>query len=103
MQKLRVKDTVVVLCGKDRGKQGQVKSINLKTNRVVVEGLNVYKKTMRPSQENPQGGIVDMEKPIHRSNVAVVSPKTSKGARIGIKEEKGKKVRFLRNCGSELK
>ncbi len=68
MQKIKVNDTVLVLAGKDKSKQGKVKAINFKTNRVVVEGVNVFKKATKPSQQNPQGGIVDLEKAIHISN-----------------------------------
>ena len=65
MQKLKVNDTVQVLAGKDKGKNGKIKSINFKTNRVVVEGVNVVKKAIKPNQANQQGGIVDMEKATH--------------------------------------
>lgn len=92
MQKLKVNDTVQVLAGKDKGKQGKIKSINFKTNRVVVEGVNVVKKAIRPNQANQQGGIVDMEKAIHISNVALLDPKSGKPTRVKVKQEKGVNV-----------
>lgn len=102
MQKLKVNDQVVVLAGKDKGKTGDVKKINLKKNVVYVSGVNVVKKAIKPTQENPAGGIVDIEAPLHISNVAVVSPKTNKATRIKIEEKNGKKVRVAVSCGTVL-
>lgn len=102
MQKLKVNDQVVVLAGKDKGKTGDVKKINLKKNVVYVSGVNVVKKAIKPTQENPAGGIVDIEAPLHISNVAVVSPKTKKATRIKIEEKNGKKVRVAVSCGTVL-
>jgi large subunit ribosomal protein L24 len=103
MQKIKVKDTVVILAGKDKGKKGAVKGINFKTNRVTVEGVNIFKKAQKPTQENPQGGISDVEKSVHISNVALLSPKTSKATKVGFKVTGGKKVRISRSCKSEIK
>lgn len=103
MQKIKVNDTVVVLAGKDKDKQGKVKTINFKTNRVVVEGVNVLKKASKPSQTNPQGGIVDLEKAIHISNIALIDAKSGKSTRVKIKEVNGKKVRVAAKSGNEIK
>lgn len=103
MQKLRVNDEVIIVAGKDKGKKGKVKKINFKTNRVSVEGINVVTKATRPSQENPNGGFAQIEKPLHISNVQVVSPKTGKATRIRIENKNGKNVRVAVACGSELK
>ena len=103
MQKIKVNDTVVVLAGKDKDKQGKVKAINFKTNRVVVEGVNVLKKATKPSQQNPQGGIVDLEKAVHISNIALVDAKSGKATRVKIKEVNGKKVRVAAKSGKEIK
>ncbi|EPZ51755.1 50S ribosomal protein L24 [Halobacteriovorax sp. GFR7] len=102
MQKLKVNDNVVVLTGKDRGKTGEVKKINFKTKVVYVGGVNLVKKAIKPTQENPAGGIVDIEAPLNISNVAVVSPKTKKATRVRIEEKDGKKVRVAVSCGSVL-
>lgn len=102
MQKLKVKDQVVVLAGKDKGKTGEVKKINFKQDVVYVSGVNVVKKAVKPTQQNPAGGIVEMEAPLHISNVAVVSPKTNKATRVRIEEKNGKKVRVAVACGTEL-
>ena len=92
MQKLKVNDTVQVLAGKDKGKKGKIKTINFKTNRVVVEGVNMVKKALKPNQANPQGGIVDMEKAVHISNVALLDPKSGKPTRVKVKKKKGKNI-----------
>jgi large subunit ribosomal protein L24 len=102
MQKLKVKDQVVILAGKDKGKTGEVKKINFKKSLVFVAGVNVVKKAMKPTQENPAGGIVDMEAPLHISNVAVVSPKTKKATRVKFEDKNGKLVRVAVACGTEL-
>ena len=93
MQKLRMNDTVQVLAGKDKGKQGKIKLINFKTNRVVIEGVNMVKKAMKPNQANQQGGFVDMEKAIHISNVAPLDPKSGKPTRVSVKQVDGKNTR----------
>ena len=104
MQKLKVNDVVVVLAGKDKGKTGKIKTINFKTNRVVVEGVNLVKKTMKPSQQNPQGGIVDQEKAIHISNVNPLSSKTGKAGRVKkVVSKDGKVSRVLAKCKTALK
>ena len=103
MQKLKVNDIVQVRAGKDKGKQGKIKSINFKTNRVLVEGVNIVKKAVKPNQANQQGGIVDMEKAIHISNVALLDPKTGKPTRVTVKKVDGKNVRVATKSKSELK
>ncbi len=103
MQKLKVNDTVQILAGKDKGKQGKIKTINFKTNRVLVEGVNVVKKAMKPNQANQQGGIVDLEKAIHISNVALLDPKSGKPTRVAVKNIGGKNVRIAVKSKSEIK
>lgn len=103
MQKLRIDDEVIILAGKDKGKKGKLVKINSKKNTVLVEGVNVVTKAVRPTQENPNGGFDKKENPIHISNIAVVSPKTGQATRIKIEEKDGKKVRVAVKCGSEIK
>ena len=102
MQKLRVNDEVIVTAGKDKGKTGTVARLNLKKNTVIVSGVNLVKKALKPSQENPTGGIVDVEASLHISNVSVVSPKTKKATRVRIENKDGKNVRVAVACGSLL-
>ncbi len=103
--KLHVKkdDNVIVISGKDKGKKGRVIAAYPRENRVLVEGVNLVKKHTRPSTNNPQGGIVEQEAPIHASNVMHVDPKTGKATRIGYKVlENGKKVRIAKKSGQEI-
>lgn len=103
MQKLKLNDEVIILAGKSKGKKGTVLNINSKKNTVLVGGVNIVKKATKPSEENPSGGFSEMEKPVHASNVALVSPKTGKATRVRIENKDGKKVRVAVACGSELK
>ncbi|GIP19542.1 50S ribosomal protein L24 [Paenibacillus septentrionalis] len=103
--KLHVKkdDTVIVISGKDKGKKGRVIAAYPRENRVLVEGVNIVKKHARPSQANPQGGIIEQEAPIHASNVMHVDPKSGKVTRIGYKVlDNGKKVRIAKRSGAQI-
>lgn len=103
--KMHVKkeDTVIVISGKDKGKKGRVIAAFPRENRVLVEGVNLVKKHARPSQLNPQGGILTQEAPIHASNVMLVDPKTGLPTRIGYKVlDNGKKVRVAKRSGEVI-
>ncbi len=102
MNKLRINDEVIVLAGRDKGKKGTVSQINWKKRRAFVSGINMVKKAMKPTQEDPVGGIKDIEVSIDISNIAVVSPKTGGATRIRIEDKNGKKVRVATKCGSTL-
>ncbi|WP_025028096.1 50S ribosomal protein L24 [Caldalkalibacillus mannanilyticus] len=95
-------DTVIVISGKDKGKKGRVITAFPKANRVLVEGVNMVKKHAKPSQTNPQGGIINQEAAIHVSNVMPVDPKTGNATRVGYKEVNGKKVRIAKKSGEAL-
>ena len=95
-------DKVIVIAGRDKGKTGTIQKVIPEQNRVVVEGVNLRKKTNKPSQKNPDGGIVEIYAPIDASNVMLVDPKTKKPTRIGHKVVKGKKVRVALKSGTEL-
>lgn len=99
---IKTGDKVVVISGKDKGKEGVVLAAQPSTNKVTVEGVNVVKKHVRPSQMNPDGGIVEFEAPIHASNVMIVDPKSGKPTRVGFKFVDGKKVRFAKKSGEVL-
>ncbi|WP_001096783.1 50S ribosomal protein L24 [Leptospira interrogans] len=105
-KKFRIKknDEVICITGKHKGKRGKVLSIDKKRERVIVEGLNKRKRFMRPTQENPQGGVIEVEAPIHISNVMFYDPKKKKkaGVRVGFETVKGKKVRVSRPDKKEL-
>ena len=95
-------DKVKVLSGKDRGKEGTVLEAYPKTNRVLVEGINMIKKHAKPSQDNQQGGILNQEAPIHVSNVLPIDPKTKEPTRVGYEIRDGKKVRIAKKSGEPL-
>lgn len=95
-------DKVKVLSGKDKGKQGVILAVYPKRDRVLVEGVNLVKKHQKPSQDNPQGGILDQEAPIHVSNVLPIDPKTSEPTRVGYEVRDGKKVRIAKKSGEAL-
>ncbi|RHK06136.1 50S ribosomal protein L24 [Enterococcus casseliflavus] len=90
------------MTGKDKNKEGVVLAAFPKKDKVVVEGVNVVKKHQKPSQTAPQGGIVEMEAPIHVSNVMVVDPSNGEATRVGYKEVDGKKVRVSKKTGEVL-
>lgn len=96
-------DTVIVITGKDKGKKGRVIAAYPSRNRVLVEGVNMVHKHQKPSQANPQGGIIEQEAPIHVSNVMPVDPKTGEPTRVGYQiNDKGKKVRIAKKSGQPL-
>ncbi|MDZ4371758.1 MAG: 50S ribosomal protein L24 [Phenylobacterium sp.] len=99
--KIRKGDRVMVLAGKDKGRQGAVLKILPKTERVVVEGLNMVQRHTRPTQFDPQGGIKHKEASIHLSNVAVVDS-NGKPTRVGFKVEGDKKVRIAKTTGEVI-
>ncbi|KAA1039692.1 MULTISPECIES: 50S ribosomal protein L24 [Macrococcus] len=92
-------DKVIVITGKDKGKTGTVIEALPKKDRVIVEGVNIIKKHQKPSQMNPEGGILEREAAIHVSNVMLLDPKTNKPTRVGYKVEDGKKVRVAKKSG----
>ena len=100
MQKIKKGDTVEIIAGKDKGQQGKVKSVDAKKAKVVVEGLNMVTKHSKPSQANPNGGIVEKEAPIDISNVMLVVK--GKATRVGFKVENGKKVRVAKATGEVI-
>ncbi|CDD92555.1 50S ribosomal protein L24 [Coprobacillus sp. CAG:826] len=92
--KIKKGDKVIVISGADKGKTGVVQKAHPSLNKVVVEGVNLRKKHKKPTQQNPEGSIVDIYAPIHVSNVALIDPKTKKATRVGtMVDKKGKKIR----------
>ena len=102
--KLKIKkgDKVIVLAGRDKGKNGEVLQVLREENRVLVQGINTVNRHQKPTQVSP-GGIVKKELPIHISNVALTDPKSGKATRVGYKVLKdGKKVRVARKSGETI-
>ena len=100
---LKTGDSVVVITGKDKGKTGKITKVLTKSERVVVAGVNMIKRHMKPTSLAGETGIVTKEAPIHASNVMIADPKTGKPSRVGYKVLKdGKKVRFAKKSGEVI-
>ena len=101
--KLKKGDNVIVLSGNDKGKTGEILEIIPATQKVIVKGVNIRKKHVKPRKAGEEGGIIPSEYPIHSSKVNVVCPKCGKASKIGYVIEDGKKVRVCKKCGAKLK
>ncbi len=100
---IRTNDTVIVLSGKDKGKTGKVMRVDVKGQKVVVEGVNVATKHQAPRKQGEEGGIVKVETPLYASKVQVVCPSCGKATRVGHKiGAEGKKTRCCKKCGANL-
>jgi len=107
MQRLKVGDLVQVIAGSEKGKTGTIKKIlkddaSASAEKVVIEGLNMVTKHQKPNQRNQEGGKIQMEAPIHASNVLPVDPETKKPTRVKIETREGKKIRVAKS-GAEIK
>ena len=106
MYKIRLKkgDTVIVTTGKYKGKTGKITAVHPKENKVTVEGINVVKRHIKPTEIRPQGGIEEKTKPMWVSKVALVDPSDKKPSKVGYKFDKqGNKVRIYKRSGKEVK
>ena len=99
VKRIKKDDEVIVIAGKDNGKTGKVMSVNESTQRAIVENINLRKKTVRKSQQFPEGKILDVPAPIHLSNIMLYDPKAKKGVRISRVREDGKSVRVAKGTG----
>ncbi len=98
--KLKKDDPIIVTTGKDKGKKSKILKVLKDEGKVIAEGVNVVKRHMKPSQLNPDGGIVEKEKPLDISNVMYLCPKCNKGVRLGIKVlQDSTKQRYCKSCG----
>jgi len=106
-KKLHIKkgDTVYVNAGENKGRQGRVLEVIRKTDRAIVEGINLVSKHTKPNAKSPQGGIIKKEATVHISNLMLVDPSTGKPTRIGRKSTKGddRLVRYSKKSGEEIK
>jgi len=101
--KIRKGDTVQVLSGNDKGKTGEVLEIMPKDDKVIVKGVNVRKKHVKPKKQGDEGGIISVECAVDSSKVNVVCPKCNKVTKVGYSIEDGKKIRICKKCGAKLK
>ena len=101
--KIKTGDTVKVISGHYKGTVSEVKAVDPKNNKVIVEGVNMIKKSLKPSQQNPEGGIIETEAPIDASNVMLYDKKAKAASRVGFKfNEKGEKKRVFKKSGEEV-
>ena len=99
---IRKDDKVVVISGKDKGKEGKILTADPKAMKVIVEGVNVATKHQKPRKQGEEGGIIKINTPIYASKVQLVCPKCGKATRVGHKIENGKKTRICKKCGAEI-
>jgi len=97
--KIKKSDKVLIISGKDRGKTGTVEKFVRKENKVVISGINMIKKHLKPTQKQPKGGIVDQASPIDISNIKLICKKCQKPTRVGYRKSKKNKKRICRKCG----
>ncbi len=100
--KLRKGDTIVVTAGRDAAKQGKIDRVYSKQGTVMVDGINMYKRHVKKNEQLPEGGILDLPRPIDVSKVSLLCPKCKKPTRVGYKIDKNKKVRICRKCEAVL-
>jgi large subunit ribosomal protein L24 len=102
--KIKTGDEVKVISGHYKGTVAEVKAVSPKTNKIIVEGVNMIKKSLKPSQQNPEGGVIEQEAPIDASNVMIYDRKAKAVSRIGYKKnDDGKKTRVFKKSGKEVK
>jgi large subunit ribosomal protein L24 len=99
---IRTGDKVKIIAGKDKGKEGKILATLPHKERVIVERINMVKKAQRPTQRNQKGGILEIEAPLHVSNVMLICPKCGQPSRMGTKREDGSRVRVCKKCKSEV-
>jgi large subunit ribosomal protein L24 len=100
--KLKKGDKVKVIAGKDKGREGVIERIYTNADKVLVTGVNMYKKHVRKNEQMPQGGVVDVPRPMDTAKVMYVCPKCGKASKLGYTVENGKKSRICKNCESKV-
>ncbi len=100
--KIKKGDTILVKSGKDKGKKGKVESVNYKTGKILVPEINTYKRHVKKNDAFPQGGVVELSRPIGASNIALVCPKCDKPSRFGYKIIEGLKKRVCKKCNNAI-
>lgn len=100
--KFKKGDKVKIVVGKDRGREGKIERVYNKQNKVLIAEANIYKRHIKKSEQMPQGGVVELPRPLGVSKIMFVCPKCSKLARLGYKVEKNKKFRICKKCKSKI-
>ncbi len=101
--KIRKGDKIKIMAGKDKGKDGVIDRVYPKQNKILIQGINLIKRHIKKNQELPEGGIVDIPKPVQVSSVMLICPKCSKTTRVGFELDKNKKVRSCKKCKATFK
>lgn len=99
---IKKNDNVIIIKGKDHGKSGKIEKMLVSQNKAIVTGLNKSKKHLKPTQQNPQGGIIDINQPIDIANLMIVCPSCNKSTRVNFKIVKDKKIRICNKCKQTL-
>lgn len=100
--KIKKGDKVKIITGKDKGREGVIERVYVKGNKLLVKGINIYKKHIKKNEKMPQGGIVEVPRPLSTAKVMLKCPKCSKTTRVGFVIEKGKKFRVCKKCRSRI-
>lgn len=100
--KIKKGDKVKITVGKDKGRDGVVEKVYQKSEKILIQGINLFKRHLKKSDENQQGGIVDVPRPFPAAKVALICPKCGKPTRIGFKVEKNRKYRVCKKCESKI-
>ena len=100
--KIKKEDQVVIISGKHKGKKGKAIRVLTQENKIVVEGVNLVKKSIRSKRSGEKGQIVEMPSPLHVSNVKLICPNCGKATRVGFKITENKKQRFCKKCNKEI-
>ncbi len=100
--KIRKGDKIKVIAGKDKGRTGQVERVYPKSNKVLIQGINIYKKHIKKNEQMPKGGVVEIPRPIDAAKIALVCSHCGKATRIGYKIEKKRKLRICKKCQSNI-
>lgn len=100
--KIKKGDKVKITVGKDKGREGKVEKIYSKSSKIVIPGVNIYKRHVKKNDKMPQGGIIDVPRPVDISKVMLICPKCGKTTRVAFKLEKNRKIRVCKKCNSKI-
>ncbi len=100
--KFKKGDKIKIISGKDKGKEGKIEKVYKKSNKILIPGINLYKRHIKKNEKLPQGGIIDIPRPFEASKAMLICSKCNKITRIGYKLEKEKKVRICKKCQSKI-
>jgi large subunit ribosomal protein L24 len=100
--KIKKGDKVKIISGKDKGREGQIAKVFTKSNKIMIPGLNIYRKHIKKNEQMPKGGVVELPRPINVSKIMLICPKCAKATRVGYQIEGKKKFRICKKCESKI-